>query len=118
MNKISIVLLLSLLSLFSLEIYAAPPGTLKAEKVKGLSRYCTYTDGGILTIDHTDLCPTKNPNPSKTGSPPIVNIEKKGNPDFGPLSGQRIKGDNRYCSYTDGTVLTVGKTDTCPNTSR
>ena len=118
MNKIFTLVFLSSFSLLSLGVYAAPPGTLKSDKVKGLSRYCTYSDGGISTIEHTKQCPRKNPKPSKSGSPPIVNIEKKGGPSSGPLSGQKIKGNNRYCSYKDGTVLTVEKNDKCPNTSR
>ena len=118
MNKVFIVVLLSSFSLLTFDVYAAPAGTLKSDKAKGLSRYCTYSDGGILTIEHTELCPRKNPNPSKNGSPPIVNVEKKGAPSSGPLSGQKIKGSNRYCSYADGTVLTVDKNDKCPNTNK
>jgi len=118
LNKTSISILLSIFSLFALDVYSAPAGTFKADKVKGLSRYCTYSDGGVLTIEHTERCPRKNPNPSNNGSPPKVNIEKKGGPSFGPLKDQKIKGNNRYCTYSDGTVRTVGKSDTCPKTSR
>ena len=107
-----------LISLFALNVYATPPGVLKTDKVKGSSRYCSYKDGGVLTIEHTEQCPKKNPNPSDNASPPVVNIERKGGPKFGPLKKQTIKGNNRYCSYTDGTVLTVKKNATCPNTSR
>mgnify|MGYP003385624026 CR=1 FL=1 len=118
MNKDFIVVLMSVFSLLSLGVYAAPAGTLKSDKVKGLSRYCAYSDGGISTIEHTEQCPRKNPNPSQSGSPPVVNVEKKGGVGSGPLRGQKIKGGNRYCSYGDGTVLTVDKNDKCPNKSR
>jgi len=118
LNKTYISILLSVFSLFVLDVYSAPVGTFKADKVKGLSRYCTYSDGGILTIKHTERCPRKNPNPTKNGSPPSINLERKGGPTFGPLKRQKIKGSNRYCTYSDGTVLTVGKNDTCPKTSR
>jgi len=118
LERIFRTILLSLFCLPVLDVAAAPAGTLKSDKVKGLSRYCVYTDGAILTIEHTDLCPRKNPNPTKSGSPPSVNIERKGGPSSGPLKGQKIKGGNRYCSYSDGTVLTVDKQDKCPNKSR
>ncbi len=118
MKGIRRTILLGLLCLHTSSVTAAPVGTLKSAKVKGLSRYCIYTDGGILTIDHADLCPRKNPSPTRAGSPPSVNIETKGGPRLGPLKGQRIKGLNRYCSYGDGTVLTVDKEDKCPNKSR
>lgn len=118
MYKTFTVIFVSVFSLFFGDVYASPAGTLKSDKVKGLSRYCTYSDGGISTIEHTKQCPRKNPKPSTSGSPPIVNIEKKGGPSSGPLSGQKIKGNNRYCSYEGGTVLTVEKNDKCPNTSR
>ena len=118
MNKCFIAVLIGSFSLLSLGAYAAPAGTLKSDKVKGTSRYCAYSDGGISTLEHTEQCPRKNPNPSKNGSPPVVNVERKGGPDSGPLRGQKIKGGNRYCSYGDGTVLTVDKNDKCPNKSR
>ena len=118
MNKMYITILFSVFSLFVLDVNSAPAGTLKTDKVKGLSRYCMYSDSGILTIKHTEQCPRKNPNPTKNGSPPSINLEKKGGASFGPLKGQKIKGSNRYCTYSGGTVLTVGKNDTCPKTSR
>lgn len=118
MNGFFATISLALLCLLALNVTAAPAGTLKSDKVKGESRYCAYTDGAILTIDHTDFCPRKNPKPTKSGSPPSVNIERKGGPGLGPLKRQEIKGANRYCSYADGTVLTVDKTDKCPNKSR
>ena len=118
MPRVCSPILLVMFCLPTLNAFSAPAGTIKFDKVKGLSRYCTYSDGGIVTIEHTEKCPKKNPQPAKNGSPPVVNIEKKGGPNSGPLSGQKIKGGNRYCSYEGGTVLTVGKNDKCPNTSR
>ena len=117
MRKLNLAMILVLLGIAGLA-HAAAPGTLKSQKVKGLSRYCAYSDGGVVTIDHKDLCPDKNPAPTKSGSPPDINIKHRGNPEFGPLTGQKIKGQNRYCTYAEGSVLTVEKNESCPKTNR
>ncbi len=118
MRRVTRAILLLTLCLLAVGLTAEPAGILTSEKVKGLSRFCAYSDGGIMTVAHTDLCPRRNPLPTKNGSPPSVNIERKGGPVIGPLSAQKIQGANRYCSYADGTLLTVAKNTKCPNKSR
>lgn len=91
-------------------------GGLQSQEVKGFSRYCIYSDGGVLTVGSTDLCPINNSGSDRNGSPTIT--MKNRNAGFGSLSGQRVNGFSRYCSYSDGTVLTVGSADLCPITSK
>ena len=91
-------------------------GGLKSQEVKGFSRYCVYSDGGVLTVGSTDLCPTNNSGSDKNGSPTIT-IENR-SAGFGGLTGQKVNGFSRYCSYSDGSVLTVDSTDLCPITSK
>lgn len=92
-------------------------GSLKSQKVSGFSRYCSYSDGGVLTVGSTDLCPINNSAQSKNNGSPTIDIQNR-NAGFGSLKNQKVKGFNRYCSYTDGTVLTVASTDLCPITSK
>ncbi len=92
-------------------------GALKSQEVNGFSRYCGYSDGGVLTVGSTELCPTNNSNSSQNTGSPIINIENR-NGGFGSLTGQKINGFSRYCSYSDGAVLTVGSTDLCPITNQ
>ena len=33
-------------------------GTLKSQSTSGSKRYCTYSDGTVLTINSYDVCPT------------------------------------------------------------
>jgi len=98
----------------STEVYAW--GALQSQEVRGFSRYCLYSDGGVLTVGSTDLCPINNLGSDRNGSPTIT-IENR-NAGFGSLTGQRVNGFSRYCSYSDGAVLTVGSTDLCPITSK
>jgi hypothetical protein len=91
-------------------------GGLQSQEVRGFSRYCTYSDGGVLTVGSVDLCPTNNSGADRNGSPTIT-IENR-NAGFGSLTDQRVNGFSRYCSYSDGSVLTVGSTDLCPITSK
>lgn len=92
-------------------------GSLKSEKVDGFSKYCTYSDGGVLTVGSTDLCPIDNSKESKNNGSPTINVEKR-NAGFGSLTSQNVKGFNRYCSYSNGAVVTVGSTDLCPITDK
>ncbi len=87
-------------------------GALQSQEVNGFSRYCTYSDGGVLTVGSTDLCPINNSGSDNYGSP-TINIENR-NVGFGSLTGQRVNGFSRYCTYSNGAVLTVGSTDLCP----
>ena len=103
-----------LMSISSLNVYAW--GSLQSQKVNGFSRYCTYSDGGVITVGSTDLCPINNSSSQNNGTPNVT-IENR-NAGFGTLTGQRVNGFNRYCSYSDGSVLTVGSTDLCPITSK
>lgn len=88
-------------------------GGFQSQKVNGFSRYCTYSDGGVLTVRSTDLCPIDNSNGSQNNESPTINIENR-NVGFGLFTDQRVNGFNRYCSYSDGAVLTVGSTDLWP----
>ncbi|MCU7959022.1 MAG: hypothetical protein KZQ58_03290 [gamma proteobacterium symbiont of Bathyaustriella thionipta] len=115
MNKLASTILSGFLCVFSLHAHAW--GSLKSQNASGLGRYCTYTDGGVLTVGSTDLCPMDNSEQSKNNGSPTINIENK-NVGFGSLKGQQVKGFNRYCAYSDGTVITIGSTDLCPITSK
>ncbi len=92
-------------------------GSLELQSISGISRYCTYSDGGILTVGSTDLCPTDNSAISKNSVSPIINIQNR-NVGFGALQSQNVEGINRYCSYSEGTVETVSSTESCPPTSK
>ncbi len=106
---------LSLLSCVSLHVQAW--GGLQSERVSGFSRYCSYSDGGVLTVGSTDLCPINNSAKSGNFDSPTIDIQNR-NAGFGALKNQSVNGFSRYCSYTDGTVKTVGSTDLCPITSK
>lgn len=110
-----VVLLFITALLFSLNTHAW--GSLKSQSVSGFSRYCTYSDGGVLTVKSTDLCPATNAKQSKNNGSPTIDI-RNNNAGFGSLKSQKISGANRYCSYSDGTVLTVGSAELCPITSK
>lgn len=99
------------LSAFAVNAWAW--GTLQNQSVNGFSRYCSYTDGGVLTVGATDLCPASNMNQLDDGTSPTINIENR-NGGFGTLKGQGTNGSKRYCYYTDNAVLTVYVTDLCP----
>ena len=92
-------------------------GGLQSQSINGFSRYCTYTDGGVLTVGATDLCPVTNQAASGAGGSPNINIENR-NGGFGSLTRQAVNGFNRYCFYSDKAVLTVGATDLCPITDQ
>lgn len=118
-------------------------GGLQGQTIDGFGKYCTYSDGGVLTVGATELCPITNqeqssdfpgpgyaPGPGQgpgTGSMqrhrpppsggPIIDIENR-NGGFGTLSGQGTNGSNRYCYYTDKAVITVGVTELCPLTDQ
>jgi len=113
MTKLSFVAFVAFITL-STDVCAW--GVLQSQEVKGFSRYCIYSDGGVLTIGSTDLCPINNSGSDKNGSPTIT-IENR-SAGFGSLTGQRVNGFSRYCSYSDGSVLTVGSTDQCPITDK
>ena len=115
MNKLATIIVLSSLCVFSLQVHAW--GSLQSQNVSGFSRYCTYTDGGVLTVGSTDLCPIDDSAQSKNNGSPRINIENK-NVGFGSLTGQKVKGFNRYCAYSNRTIITVGSTDLCPITSK
>jgi hypothetical protein len=115
MNKCKITIILSFLFMFSLDAHAW--GSLESQSVSGFSRYCTYSDGGVLTVGNTDLCPINNSAQSKNNGSPTIDIQNR-NAGFGSLKRQKVQGFNRYCSYSDGTVLTIGSTDLCPITSK
>jgi hypothetical protein len=114
MSKSILTALLAFITLASVDAHAW--GGLQSQEVSGFSRYCTYSDGGVLTVGSTDLCPINNSNSENNGSPTIT-IENR-NAGFGSLTGQRVNGFSRYCSYSDGAVLTVGSTDLCPITDK
>jgi hypothetical protein len=88
-------------------------GALQNQSVNDFSRYCTYSDGGVLTVGSTDLCPINNMSQSDDGAGPNISIENR-NVGFGTLKGQGTSGSKRYCYYTDNAVLTVYVTDLCP----
>ncbi|MBD1577427.1 MULTISPECIES: hypothetical protein [Vibrio] len=111
----SLSLILTAVSMFSFNAYSW--GSLQSQKVDGFSRYCHYSDGGVETVKSSELCPITNQSTSQNNGSPTINI-KNNNGGFGSLSSQKINGFNRYCKYTDGTVLTVGSTDLCPITSQ
>ena len=115
MNKFIFTSIFAFMTLVSIEAHAW--GGLQSQQVNGFSRYCTYSDGGVLTVGSTDLCPINNSNGSKNNGSPTITIENK-NVGFGSLTGQRVDGFNRYCSYSDGAVLTVRSTDLCPTTDK
>ena len=103
--------------LASASIDADAWGSLQSQKVDGFSRYCTYTDGGVITIGSTELCPVDNSKGAQNNGSPSITIEKK-NVGFGSLTDQKVNGFSRYCSYSNGAVLTVGSTDPCPVTDQ
>ena len=115
MNRVNINFVFIFLLMLSLDAHAW--GTLKSQFVNGFSRYCTYSYGGILTVGNTDLCPIKNYEQSKNNGYPTVDVKNR-NVGFGSLKKQKVKGFNRYCFYSDDTVLTVGSTDLCPIISK
>jgi hypothetical protein len=92
-------------------------GGLQSQSINEFSRYCTYTDGGVLTVGATDLCPITNQADSGAGDYPNINIENRSG-GFGSLTRQAVNGFNRYCFYSHKTVLTVGATDLCPLTDQ
>lgn len=92
-------------------------GSLQSQEVNGFASYCTYSDGGVLTVGSAELCPIDNSSGAENGGAPSVNIENR-NGGFGSLTSQRVNGFNRYCSYSDGAVLTVGSTELCPITDQ
>jgi len=114
MSKLIIASLLAFVTLASVDALAW--GGLQSQEVSGFGRYCTYSDGGVLTVGSTELCPINNSGSQNNGSPTIT-IENR-NVGFGSLIGQRVDGFNRYCSYSDDAVLTVGSTDLCPITDK
>ena len=114
MSKFITTLFLAFITLASVDAHAW--GGLQSQEVSGFSRYCTYSDGGVLTVGSTELCPINNSGSQNNGSPTIT-IENR-NVGFGSLTGQRVDGFNRYCSYSDGAVLTVGSTELCPITDK
>lgn len=115
MNKFIFTLFLGLINLASMDANAW--GGLQSQKIDGFSRYCTYSDGGVLTVGSTELCPIDNSNGSQNNGSPSINIQNR-NGGFGSLTEQRVNGFNRYCSYSDGAVKTVGSTDLCPITDQ
>lgn len=115
MNKFIFISLLTVITLASIDAHAW--GGLQSQEVNGFSRYCTYSDGGVLTVGSADLCPINNSDASQNYGSPTINIENR-NAGFGSLTGQRVNGFSRYCSYSDGAVLTVGSTDLCPITDK
>ncbi len=90
---------------------------LQGQSVNGFSRYCTYADGGVLTVGATELCPTTNQGVPGYGASPNISVENR-NGGFGALTGQKTNGLSRYCFYSDKAVVTVGITDLCPVTDR
>lgn len=114
MGKFLIILYLIFIALASADALAW--GGLQSQEVNGFSRYCTYSDGGVLTVGSADLCPSNNSGSDNNGSP-AINIENR-SAGFGSLTGQRVNGFSRYCSYSNGAVLTVGSTDLCPITDK
>ena len=88
-------------------------GSLQSQSIDGFSRYCTYSDGGVLTVGSTELCPIDNSNAPQNHGSPTITIENR-NAGFGSLTEQRVQGFSRYCGYSYGAVLTVGSTELCP----
>lgn len=97
--------------------YALAWGGLQSQNADGFSRYCKYTDGGVLTVGSTDLCPATNHAESSGGGSPTVDIQNR-NGGFGALVRQILNGTNRYCLYTDKSVRTVAATQLCPSSSQ
>lgn len=113
-NILSVVCL-ALLASIAPDAYAW--GGLQFQSINGFSRYCTYSDGGVLTKSSTELCPINNSGAPQNHGSPTITIENR-NAGFGSLTGQRVQGFSRYCSYSDGAVLTVGSTELCPLTDK
>ncbi|MBD1572175.1 hypothetical protein HC725_02620 [Vibrio sp. S17_S38] len=111
----SIVLIFSVVFLLPFNVYSW--GSLQSEKVDGFSRYCHYSDGGVETVKSIDLCPVDNQSTAKHSGSPTINI-KKSNNGFGSLTSEKTSGFNRYCTYSNGSVLTVSNTDLCPLTGK
>ncbi|RBP35228.1 hypothetical protein DFR37_1182 [Eoetvoesiella caeni] len=109
------VVCLALLAFNAPEAYAW--GGLQSQSISGFSRYCTYSDGGVLTVGSTELCPINNSGVFQNHGSPTITIENR-NAGFGSLTDQRVQGFSRYCSYSDGAVLTVGSTELCPLTDK
>jgi len=40
-----------------LSITASATGVYQNEWTQGMHRYCEYTDGTVITVDFTDICP-------------------------------------------------------------
>lgn len=114
MNQFRLLVIFSFFA-FVTNVYAW--GGLQSQKIDGFSRYCTYSDGGVLTVANTELCPIDNSRGSRNNGSPTVTIENR-NSGFGSLTSQRVNGFSRYCQYSNGAVLTVGSTDLCPNTDQ
>ena len=115
--KATLTATLAFVAFGGVDVYAW--GGLQSQSINGFSRYCTYSDGGVLTVGSTELCPINNSGAFQNhGSPSsTITIENR-NAGFGSLTGQRVQGFNRYCSYSDGAVSTVGSTDLCPVTDK
>ena len=103
------------LCLFSLNVNAW--GTIQKQEVDGFSRYCHYSDGGIMTVGSADLCPIDNQSQDNFGGRPRID-KRNNNGGFSSLKSQKVNGFNRYCYYHDGSISTVGSTDLCPITSQ
>ena len=114
MNNILMTALMVLVTA-SVDAYGSA-GLQSQEVVNGSNRYCRYSDGSVLTVNSIDSCPIDNSSVSSDGSS-SSNV-KNNNVGFGSLNGQKVDGSNRYCLYTDGTVLTIGSTEICPNTNK
>lgn len=108
-------LTLLVLSLLPAQAYAW--GGLQSQTINGFSRYCTYSDGGVLTVGSTELCPINNSGTHQNHGSPTITIENR-NAGFGSLTEQRVQGFSRYCGYSNGAVLTVGSTALCPLTDK
>lgn len=92
-------------------------GGLQSQTVNGFSRYCKYSDGGVLTVGSTDLCPATNQSVPNGNDSPNIDIQNR-NRGFSSLTRQVVNDLNRYCFYSDKAVLTVKAMNLCPVTNQ
>ncbi len=90
-------------------------GTLTQQSVEGLNRYCHYSDGGVLTRDSVELCPIDNANQSHRTGRVMIQVDHRRS-GMGALKDQKVKGFDRYCYYTNDSIVTVDSSELCPLT--
>jgi len=69
-----------------------------------------------MTVGSVYLCPIDNLSQGAVGGSPVID-KRNANGGFSSLENQKVKGFNRYCYYTDGSISTVEVADLCPVSS-